>query len=221
MSSNTTRVSNPMKVITAPGTRWSLANIREPKSINGSALKYSVSLILLKNGTKTVVQIKVTIAVAYQQGQSKLEENGKSVPPLTTIKNPLRDGDVERPDDPACTDADSATVPGIVDADHNPVLAGSAVCSCVYCRASINFYVFNSSGNKGIVCTLNNLQLIHTRHLLVARRAPNPISQPMPTMLFSTQPKEVTHYNNDPDHRKSASPAVVQKAIDDYLGQND
>ena len=30
----------------------------------------------------------------------------------------------------------------------------------VYGRASINFYAFNSNGNKGIACGLNNLQLI-------------------------------------------------------------
>lgn len=32
--------------------------------------------------------------------------------------------------------------------------------SGVYGRASINFYAFNSNGNKGIACGLNNLQKI-------------------------------------------------------------
>ena len=35
--------SNPMKVITGPNTRWSYANVWEPKSINGGAPKYSVA----------------------------------------------------------------------------------------------------------------------------------------------------------------------------------
>lgn len=56
--------------------------------------------------------------------------------------------------------ANSATAPGIVDADRNPVLTRSEVYSGVYGRASINFYAFNSNGNKGIACGLNNLQLI-------------------------------------------------------------
>ena len=30
----------------------------------------------------------------------------------------------------------------------------------MYGRASINLYAFNSNGNKGIACGLNNLQLI-------------------------------------------------------------
>ena len=55
------------------------------------------------------------------------------------------------------------TVPrlrGIVDADRQPILERSEVYSGVYGRASINFYAFNSNGNKGIACGLNNLQKI-------------------------------------------------------------
>ena len=48
----------------------------------------------------------------------------------------------------------------IVDADCNPILTRSEVYSGVYGRASINFYAFNSNGNKGIACGLNNLQKI-------------------------------------------------------------
>ena len=56
--------------------------------------------------------------------------------------------------------ANSATAPGIVDADCNPILSRSEVYSGVYGRASISFYAFNSNGNKGIACGLNNLQKI-------------------------------------------------------------
>lgn len=47
-----------------------------------------------------------------------------------------------------------------MDADRNPILNRSEVYSGVYDRASISFYAFNSSGNKGIACNLNNLQKI-------------------------------------------------------------
>ncbi len=72
---------------------------------------------------------------------------------------------MERPDDAAYADsyfinANSATAPGIVDADRQPILDRSEVYSGVYGRASINFYAFNSNGNKGIACGLNNLQKI-------------------------------------------------------------
>ena len=156
---------NPTKVITGINTRWSYANVWQAKSINGGAPKFSVSLIIPKSDTKTVTAIKKAIQAAYEEGQSKLKGNSKSVPALSAIKNPLRDGDAERSDDEAYKDsyfvnANSATAPGIVDAARNPILDHSEVYSGVYGRASINFYAFNSNGNRGIACGLNNLQKI-------------------------------------------------------------
>ncbi|MCC8106425.1 MAG: DUF2815 family protein [Clostridiales bacterium] len=162
---NNTKIVNPMKVITGKDTRWSYANVWEAKSINGGTPKFSVSLIIPKSDTVTVGKIKAAIQAAYQEGQAKLKGNGRSAPPLTALKAPLRDGDTERPDDPAYAgsyfvNANSTTAPGIVDADRNPILTRSEVYSGVYGRASINFYAFNSNGNKGIACGLNNLQKI-------------------------------------------------------------
>ena len=159
------KILNPTKVITGPATRWSYANVWDPKSINGGAPKYSVSLIIPKSDTKTMEKIQAAIQAAYEEGQSKLKGNGKTVPALSVLKTPLRDGDMERPDDPAYADcyfinANSATAPGIVDADRNPIMERSEVYSGAYGRASINLYAFNSNGNKGIACGLNNLQKI-------------------------------------------------------------
>ena len=156
---------NPTKVITGVKTRWSYVNAWEPKSINGGAPKYSVSLIIPKSDTKTIEKIQAAIQAAYDEGQGKLKGNGKSIPALSVLKTPLRDGDAERPDDEAYADsyfinANSGTAPGIVDADRQPILDRSEVYSGVYGRASINFYAFNSNGNKGIACGLNNLQKI-------------------------------------------------------------
>ena len=156
---------NPTKVITGVNTRWSYVNAWEPKSINGGAPKYSVSLIIPKSDTKTIEKIQAAIQAAYEEGQGKLKGNGKSVPALSVLKTPLRDGDAERPDDEAYADsyflnANSGTASGIVDADRNPIIDRSEVYSGVYGRASINFYAFNSNGNKGIACGLNNLQKI-------------------------------------------------------------
>ena len=72
MSKNV-KMTNPMKVITGPNTRWSYANVWEPKSINGGTPKYSVSLIIPKSDTKTVAKIKATIEAAYREGESKLK----------------------------------------------------------------------------------------------------------------------------------------------------
>jgi hypothetical protein len=96
---------NPMKVITGKDTRWSYANVWEARAINGGTPKFSVSLIIPKSDTVTVGKIKAAIEAAYKEGESKLKGNSKSVPPLTAIKTPLRDGDTERPDDPAYKDS--------------------------------------------------------------------------------------------------------------------
>ena len=159
------KFNNPTKVITGPETRWSYANVWDAKSINGGAPKFSVSLIIPKSDTKTVEKIKAAIQAAYEEGQSKLKGNGKSVPALSVIKTPLRDGDTERPDDPVYAgcyfiNANSSAAPGIVDADRQPILDRSEVYSGVYGRASISLYAFNSNGNRGIACGLNNLQKI-------------------------------------------------------------
>lgn len=159
------KFKNPMKVITGPQTRWSFCNVWKAKSINGGTPKYSVSLIIPKSDTVTVDKINAAIKAAYTEGESKLKGNGRSVPPLSAIKTPLRDGDMERPDDEAYKNsyfinANSAAAPGIVDADRNVILERSEVYSGVYGRASINLYAFNSNGNKGIACGLNNLQKI-------------------------------------------------------------
>ena len=159
------KIMNPTKVITGPTTRWSYVNVWEPKANNDGKLKYSVSLIIPKSDKKTIEKIKAAIQTAYEEGQSKLKGNGKSVPALSILKTPLRDGDLERPDDEAYANsyfvnANSNNQPGIVDADRNPILERTEVYSGVYGRASINFYAFNTNGNKGIACGLNNLQKI-------------------------------------------------------------
>ena len=158
-------ITNPTKVITGVNTRWSYANVWDPKAIDGGKPKYSVSLIIPKDDEVTVNKIKAAIQAAYEEGQSKLKGNGKSVPALSVIKTPLRDGDLERPDDEAYKNsyfinANSGTAPGIVDADRNPIIDRSEMYSGVKGRASINLYAYNVNGNRGIACGLNNLQKI-------------------------------------------------------------
>ena len=153
------------KVITGANTRWSYANVWEPKAMEGGKPKFSVSLIIPKSDSVTVGKIRAAIEEAYRDGQSKLKGNGKSVPALSTLRTPLRDGDLERPDDPAYANsyfvnANSASAPGVVDANRNEILDKSAVYSGCYGRASISFYAFNANGNRGIACGLNNLQKI-------------------------------------------------------------
>ena len=80
------KVSNPMKVITGPNTRWSYANVWEAKSVNGGTPKFSVSLIIPKSDTATISKIRAAIEAAYKEGEAKLKGNGRSVPALSVLK---------------------------------------------------------------------------------------------------------------------------------------
>ena len=158
------KVMNPTKVITGKRTVMSYLNVNEPKApMGGGTPKYSVSLIIPKSDTVTIAKIRSAIQAAYDEGQSKLKGNSKLVPALEDIKTPLRDGDKERKGDDAYANAyfvnaNSTTKPGVVDADRNPILDSSELYSGIIGRASINFYAFNSNGNRGIACGLNNIQ---------------------------------------------------------------
>ena len=159
--SKTAKRMNPTKVITGV-VRLSYANVWEPKSINGGAEKYSVSLIIPKSDTKTLSAINEAVNAAIEEGKGKF---GGKIPNKAVLKLPLRDGDIDRPDDEAYANsyfvnANSNTAPQIVDRNVNPILDRSEVYSGVYARVSIDLYAFNSNGNKGIACGLGNIQKI-------------------------------------------------------------
>lgn len=146
------------KVVTGE-VRLSYANVWEPKSINGSKERYSVSVIIPKSDQKTIEKIEKAVDSAIDEGLSKF--NGKK-PNKKAIKLPLRNGDTEK-DDEAYADAyflnaNSMTAPQIVDKNVEPILDRSEVYSGVYARVSLNFYAYNVNGNKGVAVGLGNIQ---------------------------------------------------------------
>ena len=155
---------NPAKIVTGV-CRLSYANIWQAKSINGGAPKFSTSILIPKSDTKTIAKVKAAIQAAYEEGEGKLKGNSKSAPSLASMKTPLRDGDIERPDDEAYAghwflNANSNTAPGVVDASREPIYDTSEIYSGVYARVSLSFYAFNSNGNRGIACGLQNIQKV-------------------------------------------------------------
>ena len=139
--------------------RISFANIFEPKSINGSEAKYSVSCLIPKDDKKTLLAIHKAVEAAKEDG--KVRKWGGKIPP--NLKLPLRDGDIDRPDDEAYADsyfinASSREQPGVVDRKRVPITDPLALYSGCYVRASINLYPFNANGNRGIAAGLGNLQ---------------------------------------------------------------
>lgn len=152
---------NNTKVITGANTRLSYFHGWEPVSINGGAEKYSVSVLIPKDDKATIDAINKAIDVAIEEGISKF---GGKKPNKAAIKLPLRDGDVERDDEAYkghyFLNANSTTPPQIVDKTVKPILDRNEVYSGCYGRVSLNFYAFNSNGNKGIACGLGNIQKI-------------------------------------------------------------
>lgn len=167
------------KVVTGR-VRFSYANVFEPRAVEeGQEPKYSVSILIPKTDTQTLAKIEKAIEAAKAQGLSLW---GGKVPP--NLKLPLRDGDEDRPDDPAYAghyfiNATSKSKPGIVDANLNPILDSTEFYSGCYGRASINFYPFNKAGNKGVAAGLNNLQKLADGDFLGGRSRPEDDFEPV------------------------------------------
>ena len=152
------KLMNGNRVVTNE-VRLSYANVWEAKSINGGDAKYSVSLIIPKSDVETIDLINKAIDQAITDGVSKF---GGKKPNKTALKLPLRDGDVEREDesyaDSYFINCNSKTAPQIVGLDRLPITDETEVYSGCYGKVSINFYAFNTNGNKGIACGLGNIQ---------------------------------------------------------------
>ena len=138
--------------------RLSYAHIWEPDSVNGSEPKYSVSCIIDKDDKDTIAKIQKAIELAKEEGKGKW---GGKIP--ANLKTPLRDGDIDRPEDEAYAgcmflNANSRQAPQVVDRKVQPVLDQSEVYSGCYGRVSVTFYAYNSNGNKGVAAGLENVQ---------------------------------------------------------------
>ena len=150
--------------------RISFANIWEPKSINGGEEKYSVSCIIPKSDKKTLTKIHNAIEAAKEAGKAK--RFGGKIP--GNLRMPLRDGDIDRPDDEAYADAmflnaNAKDAPQIVDRKVQPILDPMECGSGDYCNVSVNFYAYNANGNKGIGAGLGNIQLIKNGERLAGK----------------------------------------------------
>lgn len=158
---------NPTKVIVS--CRFSYLHCWEPDSVNGGDPKYSVSAIIPKSDTKTINAIKAAVEQAKKDSISKW---GGKIP--ANLKLPLRDGDIDRPDDEAYANsyffnANSRQAPQVVDSHVQPILDQSEVYSGCYGKISVTFYGYNSNGNRGIAAGLGNIQKLRDGESLGGR----------------------------------------------------
>lgn len=141
--------------------RFSYVNVFSPKPTEGGKEKYSVAILIPKTLTAVVNAINTAVENAKEKG--KKEKWGGKVP--FNCKTPLRDGDLERPDDPAYAgmwfmNASSTKAPGVRVLEAGAVvdaLSDSDFYSGCWGACTINFFPYDTSGNKGIGVGLNNV----------------------------------------------------------------
>jgi hypothetical protein len=149
------------KVIGGPA-RASYAHVFTPTSMDPDdpKKKYSIALLISKKETALIKEIRAAIKNATEAAKSKW---GGKIP--ANLRNPLRDGDEEKPGDDIYEghyfiNASSPSKPGVIDKDRNPLTSEDEFYSGCYCRFSINFFGYNTAGNKGVGAGLNHLQKI-------------------------------------------------------------
>ncbi|MNN52774.1 hypothetical protein D3C81_1674910 [compost metagenome] len=169
------------KLITGK-VRLSYANVWESKPDDNGVLWHSTSILIPKDDKETLRKYKAVIDVLKKQAEAKY---GGKLPAKFHL--PLRDGDEERPDDEAYAghyffNAKSKNRPGIskpVGKDSNgktkfqDITDTTEVYSGCYARVSINFYLFDTKGNKGIAAGLNNIVKVQDGDFLGGRSSVN------------------------------------------------
>lgn len=142
--------------------RFSYTAVFQPKkNDDGTPSKYGVCIIIPKEDTETVNLVKEAIDAAKQRG--KLEKWGGKIP--ANVKSCLRDGDIDREDDEAFAgcyflNASSRNKPGVKvleDGVVSDVLDEEDFYSGCYGAVTLDFFPYESSGNKGVGAGLNNV----------------------------------------------------------------
>ena len=113
-----------------------------------------MSCIIPKADKATLAKIQKAIEAAKEDAKGK--KWGGKIPP--SLKLPLRDGDIDRPDDENYADcmflnATSKDAPQIVDRKVQPILDPMDCGSGDYANVSVNFYGFSASGSSRSVRT--------------------------------------------------------------------
>jgi hypothetical protein len=148
------------KVVTGK-VRFCYLSVFEPKPSEDGKDKFQACILIPKSDKDTLSKINKAIEAAKAAGKSQLADKNGRIP--ATVKTPLRDGDEDHPDDPAFKNmmfmnASSLRRPTIVDRNLDEILDKEEFYSGCWGRASVNFFAYNSNGNKGIGVGLNNLQ---------------------------------------------------------------
>lgn len=143
--------------------RLSYVTVFEPRSVNGSDPKYSVTILMPKSDTEGKARLDAAIEAARQDGLQRLW-NGICPPNLPVA---VHDGDgVRQSGEPFGAEckghwvltASSKNAPEVVDEMLNPILEKTSLYSGCFGRVGLNPFAYNSNGRKGISFGLNTVQ---------------------------------------------------------------
>lgn len=145
--------------------RLDFVHVFEPWAFRENEMpKYSVTLIISKNDNDTIRKVKSAISQAYENGKSKLQNSE-----MKDVRLPLRDGDAERPDNPAyrncwfinATNNGKFGAPQVCDREKNKITDRNLLYSGVWGNVHVSFKAYSvgdSPSQKGIGCYLNAVQ---------------------------------------------------------------
>lgn len=143
--------------------RLSYAHLCEPYSSNGGEPKYSVTLLIPKTDTATYNDLKNALGAAYELGVADKWKGNRP-----QMRYPvIYDGDGVRPSGEPFGDeckgcwvvtASSKQKPTCVHISNvHAELLPSDIYSGMYARVTVNFFPYNSNGNRGVGCGLGNV----------------------------------------------------------------
>lgn len=202
--------------VTTGEVRFSFPHVFQPHANNpGQEEKYSVTILIPKTDTTTINAIQAAMQAAAQEGVST-KFNGQ-MPAM--LKNPMHDGDGTRPNGEPFGEeckghmvmtASSKQRPEVVDANCQAILNPAEVYAGCYGRVSLNFFPYNTNGNRGVGCGLNNVQKTREGDPLTGRTTA--------AEDFGTMPQSNVQATAVPQMNTQA--AVIQQSVNPVTGIN-
>lgn len=150
------------KVITNK-VRLSFVSVLEPKAFEGQEPKYSTMVLIPKDDKETLDAIKGAIKTAYEAAKGDKLKGVKPEKLKITLRDAEEEFDLEENpemENMMFINVSSKTKPQVVKRESGIMVktdSADDVYSGVYAVVSMNFFAFNTAGNKGISAGLNNI----------------------------------------------------------------
>jgi hypothetical protein len=153
------------KVTTKTEVRLSYTYLITPRAQDEekpNVLTYSTAILIPKSDKATVKEIQAAIKEALADGVAK-KWGGKTPKGL---RNPMRDGDVDRPDDENYAGCFFINAKGPRGGAEKPILLDKrgqetdevdVIYSGVFARVSLQFYPYDKAGNRGVACGISSV----------------------------------------------------------------